>query len=193
MQEDHDCKNLKPIGARPKTVLETQREQGMAAFRRLKLWAEEQRKKKEAQNKKSEKSGFSLFSKSKASSGVSASVIAEQQALKRAAKGDEKVPAEKRIYLYVEASADTTKSKYPSGKFFYNKEWSVGKVLDAAAKSLQVQNVNNRGGGEEDKLRVFHVEGGKLLNFGEKIGERVKTGDMIVLLRGVGDPNLIDL
>ena len=66
-------------------------------------------------------------------------------------------------------------------------------MLDEAAKGLQIQNVNNRGGGEEEKLRVFHVEGGRLLEFGEKIGEGVVSGNTLVLLRGVGPavPDLI--
>ena len=120
---------------------------------------------------------------------------AEVNALKRGAKGEASVPTEKRVYLHVEASADTTKAKFPTGKFFYNKEWTVGRVLDMAAKALQVQNVNNHGGGEEEKLRVFHVEGGRLLKFSEKIGEACVSGNMIVLLRGVGsgEPDLIDL
>lgn len=62
----------------------------------------------------------------------------------------------------------------------------MGKVLDAAARTLQVVNVNNRGGGEEERLRVFSVEGGRLLAFGERVGEGVRDGDTLVLLRGVG-------
>lgn len=112
--------------------------------------------------------------------------------LKKTAKGDDKVPVEKRVYIHVEASADTISAKVPKGAFFYNKEWSVGRVLDIAAKSLQVQNLNNRGGGEEEKLRVFHVEGGRLLEFSEKLGVTVQTGNTIVLLRGVG-PAIPDL
>lgn len=88
----------------------------------------------------------------------------------------------------MEASADTTKAKYPTGDFFYNKEWSVGRVLDAAAKALQVENVNNRGGGEVERLRVFHVEAGRLLEFSEKLGTACQSGNTIVLLRGVGPP-----
>ena len=107
-------------------------------------------------------------------------------ALKRTAKGDAKVPMDKRIYLYVEAEANTTSSKLPKGEYWYNKEWSVGRILDAAAKSLQVENVNNRGGGEEERLRVFHVELGRLLEFGEKAGDVCVNGNTIVLLRGVG-------
>ena len=106
--------------------------------------------------------------------------------LKKTAKGDEKVPVEKRVYLHVEAEASTTTSKLPKGEFWYSKEWSVGRLLDVAAKGLQVENLNNRGGGEEERLRVFHVEGGRLLEFGEKVEDVLVTGNTIVLLRGVG-------
>jgi len=109
-------------------------------------------------------------------------------ALKKTAKGDDKVPMEKRIYLNVQAEASTTTAKIPKGAFFYSTEWSTGRVLDSAAKSLQIQNLNNRVDGEEDKLRVFHVEGGRLLDFSEKIGAAVQTGNTLVLLRGVGPP-----
>lgn len=107
-------------------------------------------------------------------------------ALKRNAKGDEKVPVEKRVYVYVEASAETVTSKIPKGTFFYSADFSVGRLLDLAARSLQVQNVNNRSESEEDKLRVFHIEGGRLLGFGEKVGACLRTGETVVLLRGVG-------
>lgn len=190
MPEDHDCKNVVPLGARPTNILQQQRERGMSALAKLKVWAEEKRKKE--LEKQTKKSGFlGLGSKSSAAR----EALAAANELKRTAKGDVSVPQDKRVYLYVEASADTTKAKYPTGKFYYNKDWTVGRVLDMAAKSLQVQNVNNRGGGEEEKLRVFHVEGGRLLKFGEKIGEPCQTGNMIVLLRGVGsgEPDLIDL
>jgi hypothetical protein len=115
--------------------------------------------------------------------------------LKKTAKGDDKLPPEKRVYISVEAEAATTTAKYPKGAFFYSKDWVIGRVLDAAAKSLQVQNVNNQGTDEKDKLRVFHVEGGRLLDFSEKLGTSVVSGNNIVLLRGVGppEPDLIDL
>lgn len=110
----------------------------------------------------------------------------ELATLKRTAKGEAKIPQEKRVYLFVEASSDTVTAKVPKGNFFYSTEYSVGRVLDLAAKSLQVANLNNRVEGEEDKLRVFHVEGGRLLDFGEKLGGVLQTGNTIVLLRGVG-------
>ncbi|KAF2676008.1 hypothetical protein K458DRAFT_380673 [Lentithecium fluviatile CBS 122367] len=192
MPEDHDCKNVVPAGARAgNRILQQQRERGMTALTKLKIWAEEKRKRDSEGRTK--KSGFlGLGSKS---SSAAREALAVANDLKRTAKGDASVPQDKRVYLHVEASADTTKAKYPTGKFYYNKDWTVGRVLDMAAKSLQVQNVNNRGGGEEEKLRVFHVEGGRLLKFSEKIGEPCQTGNMIVLLRGVGpgEVDLIDL
>ncbi|KAH8701412.1 hypothetical protein GQ44DRAFT_631774 [Phaeosphaeriaceae sp. PMI808] len=193
MPEDHDCANVTRAGA---SVGSSARQSTMSALAKLKLWAENKRR-EDAERRggaSAKKSGFLGLVKSRGS-GANATAQAELNALKRAAKGEASIPAEKRIYLHVEASADTTKAKYPTGKFFYNAEWTVGRVLDVAAKSLQVQNVNNRGGGEEEKLRVFFVEGGRLLRFGEKVGEACKNGNMIVLLRGVGDgePDLIDL
>lgn len=59
-------------------------------------------------------------------------------------------------------------------------------MLDAAARALQVENMNNRGGGEEDRLRVYHVEGGRVLDFGEKVGDVLGNGNTVVLLRGIG-------
>jgi hypothetical protein len=175
MKEDHACSTLKPLGARP-ISLSNQKERGLAALERIKSWGI---------SKKASLSTSSILPTKKSSAATSLAAI---NSLKTAAKGDTKVPPEKRLYLHVEASADTTKAKFPTGKFFYSQEWSVGRVLDAAAKALQVENVNNRGGGEAEKLRVFHVEGGRLLEFSEKLGDVAKTGNTIVLLRGVGPP-----
>lgn len=107
--------------------------------------------------------------------------------LKKNAKGDAKVPVEKRVYLYVEAEAASKSASVPRSELFFSFEWRVGRVLDEAARQLGVENVNNRGGGEMERLRVFHVEGGRVLGFGDKLGEMVKSGETIVLLRGVGD------
>ena len=179
MGEEHDCSNLIPLGARPVQSTSLQTEKAKAAFSRLKAWGREKQ--------------AAVTPKPKPSS--KAAQFAAVAMLKKAAKGDEKIPTEKRVYLHVEAEAASTTSKFPRGEFFYNKEWSVGRVLDAAAKSLQVQNVNNRGGGEVEKLRVFHVEGGRLLEFGEKSGEALVSGNTVVLLRGVGPavPDLIEM
>ncbi|KAF2455008.1 hypothetical protein BDY21DRAFT_350904 [Lineolata rhizophorae] len=187
MREDHDCANLPPIGARARSsgaAQPTSKEKGLAALERFKRWGAA-KKAAAASSGSSGSSGGNSFLKKRSSAATAA---AELNALKAAAKGDAKIPVEKRLYLHVEASADTTKAKFPTGKFFYSRDWSVGRVLDAAASALQVENMNNRGGGEENRLRVFHVEGGRLLEFGQKVGECVKDGNTIVLLRGVGPP-----
>lgn len=184
LKEDHDCKNLVPIGARVGR-LDGETEKARVAFGRLKAWGA-------AQKANIVKSTERALPKPKPTSAAVRMVAVNN--LKKTAKGDEKLLPEKRIYLYVEAEAATTTAKFPTGSFFYSKDWVIGRVLDAAAKSLQVQNVNNQGMDERDKLRVFHVEGGRLLEFNEKVGDALVSGNKIVLLRGVGPaiPNLIE-
>ncbi|CZT17875.1 related to Zn-finger protein [Ramularia collo-cygni] len=177
---DHNCVNLTPLGGggggggTSLAGLQTSKEKGLAALDRLRAWGA---------SKKSTIANSTPQGKSKQSA---AQTLAATTALKNTAKGDDKIPRDQRIYLHVEASSETLTAKIPRGKFFYGAEWSVGRMLDAAAKALQVSNVNNRSESEEDKLRVFHVEGGRLLDFGEKVGGSLKTGNTIVLLRGVG-------
>lgn len=186
VKEDHDCKNLIPLGVQQrKSDPNSTQEKTKAAFGRLRAWGS--KKSEEAQ-----KATSRVLPKAKPST-VSNRLIATNN-LKKTAKGDEKLPAEKRVYLFVEAEAATTTSKFPKGEFFYSKDWVVGRVLDAAAKALQIQNVNNASTEETDKLRVFHVEGGRLLEFGEKVGGVLASGNTIVLLRGVGPavPDLIE-
>ncbi|KAL9053155.1 MAG: hypothetical protein Q9162_004952 [Coniocarpon cinnabarinum] len=127
--------------------------------------------------------------KSKRPSKPSAAIV-QVNALKKSAKGDMKIPPDSRIYVHLEAVAEgegVAGAKIPKADAFYSKDWSVGKILDAAATTLAVTNVNNRGGGEEQRLRVFYVDGGKLLPFSDKLSATgVKNGDTLVLLRGVG-------
>lgn len=128
----------------------------------------------------------------RATSGASA--IAQLNEIKRTAKGEASIPADKRIYLHVVGTTDkpattTAADEPPSGNFFFDPRWKVGRVLDDAARKLKVQNLNNRVGDEEARLRVFHIESGAFLEFSEQIGgegSKVKSGDTIVLLRGAG-------
>lgn len=182
MKEDHLCSTLIPIGARPKDRGISQAQKALA---RLKAWGKSRREAVAAVAAMPEKKRAN----------VRTNQILELNKLKKEAKGDSKIPAEKRVYLHVEAEAATTTSKVSAGDYFYNKEWSVGRLLDAAAQALQVENVNNRGGGEDSKLRVFHIEGGRLLEFSEKVGIGLQNGNTIVLLRGIGPaiPNLIEV
>ena len=115
-----------------------------------------------------------------------AAQVAAFNTLKRTAKGDDKIPQEKRLYLHVEAEAASITSKIPKAELFFNEDWTVGRVLDEAAKRLQVSNVNNRVDKEEERLRIYHVEGGRVLEFGEKLGKVSMSGNTVVLLRGIG-------
>ncbi|KAG9662285.1 AN1 zinc finger protein, partial [Aureobasidium melanogenum] len=174
LRESHDCAKLTLIGAR------ANKEKGLNALAKLRAWGQAKQKNISDNNIKP--------STSSAKPLTAAQRVRATAELKKNAKGDAKVPMEKRIYINVEASADTTKAKHPTGQFFYSSEWSIGRILDLAATSLQVENLNNRVDGEAEKLRVFHVEGGRLLDFSEKLGAAVKTGNTLVLLRGVGPP-----
>lgn len=177
LREDHDCKNKPPIGARAAGEAKAAAiaDGAKSALERFRLWG--QAKREQA------KTSFA----SKSTSSKAAQMVAVNT-LKKTAKGDTKVPPEKRVYLYVEAEAATAKAKIPKGEFFYSQDWVVGRLLDAAARSLQVQNINNQSNSEEDRLRVFHVEGGRLLEFNEKLGTVLQSGNTVVLLRGVGPP-----
>lgn len=171
--EEHDCKNLVPIGARPAQV--NIGRSASSALSKLKAWGASR---KEAASR--------ALPKPKPTT-ASQRIVAVNQ-LKKTAKGDVKLAPEKRVYLYVEAEAETTTAKFPKGQFFFNKDWVVGRLLDSAATSLQVENLNNSSADEKNKLRVFHVEGGRVLEFNEKIGAAVTSGNTIVLLRGIGQP-----
>lgn len=124
-----------------------------------------------------------------------AAQLAALSTLKRNAKGDPNLPAEKRIHLHVEAEAASTTSKLPEADLYFNQDWSVGRMLDEAAKRLQVANLNNRVETEEQRLRVYHVEAGRLLEYSEKLGSGLQSGNTVVLLRGVGPavPDLIEM
>ncbi|KAM0143567.1 hypothetical protein ACHAP3_000237 [Botrytis cinerea] len=179
--EDHDCKNLVPIGARVGRFNE-QQTSAKLAFGKLRAWGAAQ---------KAKVASTRVLPEPKPSSAAARLVAVNQ--LKKTAKGDAKIPPEKRVYINVDAEAATTTAKFPTGAFFYSKDWVMGRVLDAAAKALQVENVNNQGTDEKEKLRIFHVEAGRLLEFNEKVGDALVSGNRIVLLRGVGPavPDLI--
>jgi predicted nucleic acid binding AN1-type Zn finger protein len=179
LKEDHNCKNLVPIGARV-SGMDATAEKAKSALERLRLWGSA--KKEQASR---------VLPKPKPTSNAARLVAVNN--LKKTAKGDDKLAPEKRVYIYVEAEAETAKAKFPKGQFYYSKDWVVGRVLDAAARSLQVQNINNQSTDERDKLRVFHVEGGRVLDFSEKVGTALVSGNTIVLLRGIGPaPDLIE-
>jgi AN1-type zinc finger protein 1 len=174
MPEDHDCKNVVPLGAKTGGATEqSNKEKLKLGFGKLKLWGKSQQDRMEKYKPKPKPSSAAVR-------------VAEMNKLKRECKGDDRVPVEKRVYLYVEAEKETAKAKLTEAKVWFSEEWSVGRMLDEAAKRLQVANLNNKIDKEEDRLRVYHVEGGRLLEFSDKVGKALVSGNTVVLLRGVG-------
>ncbi|KAI5837995.1 hypothetical protein DFP73DRAFT_575749 [Morchella snyderi] len=179
LQDSHNCDSIKPASTGSSSTA-AGHDMAKAALSRFKAWTAS---KKETLIKSAGGGGGGSSSKAP-------NPVVELAKLRRTAKGDEKIPVDKRVYVHVEAEAKSTSSKLPRGEFWYGKDWTVGRVLDKAAQGLQVANVNNRDEGEEKKLRVFHVEGGRMLEFGEKLGDAVVSGNTLVLLRGV---KIVDL
>jgi AN1-type zinc finger protein 1 len=178
LREEHDCAKLIPIGARPgrsgggtgPSPNETLR----SMFSRVKSWGKE-------------KSGAVTSNLTRSKHSTTANNILELNELKRTAKGESSIPVDKRLYLRVFGTSETQKAEPPSGNFYFDSRWKVGRVLDDAARKLHVENVNNRGRGEENRLRVFHVESGQFLDFADVISAgSVRQGHTIVLLRGAG-------
>ena len=177
MREGHDCKNVVPLGAKKPAAIsataDVSKEKLRLGLGKLRSWGSKQQ-------------GRFENMKPKAKQGSAAQRMVEVNKLKRECKGDERVVVEKRVYLYVEAEKETVTVKVKEGKLWASAEWSVGRLLDDVAKRLQVANLNNQAKGEEDVLRVYHVEGGRILEFSEKVGKVLVNGNTIVLLRGVG-------
>lgn len=173
--EEHNCKNLIPIGARPiDTALRENREKLRQGFGKLKLWSVN----------KQQELGKSIQPKPKPTS-KAAQVVALNQ-LKKTATGDASVPNDKRIYLHCSATEKVTKDGKPKeAALWFSQDWKVGRLLDVAANKLAVANVNNSAQSDELRLRVYHVESGEVLEFSEKTGQRMVSGNSIVLIRGL--------
>ncbi|CAG8041213.1 unnamed protein product [Penicillium olsonii] len=179
LREEHDCAKVTPLGARAGNAAPADTIKSM--FARVRTWG------RDKQQAAAKGSLLPALPKMKPKPNSPAARAVAVNGLKRSAKGDAGVPADKRLYLHAVGTAETQAAEPPAGDFFFDSRWKVGRVLDDAAKKLRVENLNNRVGGEDAKLRVFHVESGEFLEFSESIGAgKVKQGDTIVLLRGAG-------
>ncbi|OJJ33174.1 hypothetical protein ASPWEDRAFT_114591 [Aspergillus wentii DTO 134E9] len=173
LREEHDCAKMTPLGARPGNQ-GSPNETLRSMFAKVRTWGKDT----------SKAATTTLTPKPKPNSPAARAV--QLNTMKRSAKGDAGVPADKRLYLHVVGTSDTQASDPPRGDFFYDSRWKVGRVLDDAARRLHVENLNNRVG-EDGRLRLFHVESGEFLEFSDAIGmEKVKQGNTIVMLRGAG-------
>ncbi|KAK9473113.1 uncharacterized protein V1510DRAFT_415147 [Dipodascopsis tothii] len=115
--------------------------------------------------------------------------------LKQNARGETSIAPPNRVYVYVES--EHARATSPSGgkdraEMFFGKDWVVGRVLDKAAVRLQISNLNSMKAADEDRLRVFHVDGGKVLEFSDRLGNAgVRDGDTLVIVKGVRIPSLL--
>ncbi|KAJ5632295.1 hypothetical protein N7490_008634 [Penicillium lividum] len=174
LREEHDCAKLTPLGARQGNGA-TANETIKSMFARVRTWG-----------KDTQAAGANLIPKPKQKANSPAARAVTVNTMKRSAKGEANVPVDKRLYLHTVGTADTQAAEPPSGDFYFDSRWKVGRVLDDVAKRLRVENLNNRIGGEEARLRMFHVETGEFLDFSDSIGLKVNQGDTVVLLRGAG-------
>ncbi|KAJ5604977.1 hypothetical protein N7510_010131 [Penicillium lagena] len=181
LREEHDCAKVTPLGARQGGSGANANETLKSMFAKVRTWGREKQQSAASTNINN------ILPKPKPKPNSPAARAAEVNQMKRSAKGDAGVPADKRVYLHTVGTADTQASEPPAGDFYFDSRWKVGRVLDDVARRLKVENLNNRAAGEEARLRVFHVESGEFLEFSDALGGgKVKSGDTIVLLRGAG-------
>lgn len=175
LKEEHDCAKIAPrLGTSAEGPASGDTVRSM--FARVRSWGKD---------KSQAATAAAAAAKPKPKPNSAAARMAQTTAMKKAAKGDPGIPADRRVYLHVVGTSETQGVDPPNGDFWFDSKWKVGRVLDDAAKRLGVENLNNRVG-EEARLRVFHVESGEFLEFSDAIGTKVKTADTVVLLRGAG-------
>ncbi|KAL3475290.1 hypothetical protein BJX99DRAFT_229967 [Aspergillus californicus] len=176
LREEHDCAKIAPrlgtggAGTAPNETIRSM-------FARVRTWGKD---------KSQAAAAAAVAAKPKPKANSPAARTMQLNTLKKAAKGDTGVPADKRVYLHVVGTSETQQGDPPNGNFWFDARWKFGRVLDDAAKRLKVENVNNRAA-EEARLRLFHVESGEFLEFSDVLGGgKVRSGDTIVMLRGAG-------
>ncbi|KAJ9194384.1 hypothetical protein DTO166G4_1600 [Paecilomyces variotii] len=172
LREEHDCSKLIPLGARPGHGGSTPNDTIKSMFSRIRTWGN---------------NATSIGPNGKPKPTSAASRMVQVNTMKKTAKGEASIPADKRIYLHVVGTSTTQRPDPPTSNLFFDTRWKVGRVLDDAARRLGVENLNNRADSEEAKLRIFHIESGEFLEFSDTIGDgKLKSGDTIVLMRGAG-------
>jgi len=184
--EDHSCKTLTPLGARPSpatTLLDTNREKLRLGFSRLKAsWTSSNTPgSTTTTTKKSSPTTTTKQNPTKKST-----PLTSLNTLKQTATGDPKTPLPNRIYLHVSCTDKLTKDNLPkSAAMYFDSNWKIGKILDLVATKLNVENLNHVASEGEKRLFVYHVEGGGVLGFGDVVGKVVKNGQSLVLVRGL--------
>jgi len=113
--------------------------------------------------------------------------------LRKQAKGDGKIPANDRIYiwtLYINAKCDEDLTKINVDKdrkaIFVSKNWPVGRALDSIADQLAVGNFNNKTNDSQERLNIFKVvnENPVVVGTSERCVKAFANGDTIYLVKG---------
>jgi hypothetical protein len=104
----------------------------------------------------------------------------DRQRVKLRAKGDDKVPVEKRFFL--ETTVKVGKAPLEPIPLFVSREWTIGRVVDFIATRAKVPNNNNKPG--RPKLVLLHCRSGAILPFDIPLAllePEVVDGDKVVL------------
>eukprot|EP01112_Ceratiomyxa_fruticulosa_P019655 TRINITY_DN6485_c0_g1_i1.p1 TRINITY_DN6485_c0_g1~~TRINITY_DN6485_c0_g1_i1.p1 ORF type:complete len:230 (-),score=43.52 TRINITY_DN6485_c0_g1_i1:55-744(-) len=95
------------------------------------------------------------------------------------AKGDEKIPSERRFYAEVVFPLD---SGVETKMMFFDSKWTVGKTLDVVATAGSITNNNHKPGAE--KLYLISLKTGEVIPNAKtlsEIGEPLRSGDSLLL------------
>ncbi|RIA96015.1 hypothetical protein C1645_859812 [Glomus cerebriforme] len=103
----------------------------------------------------------------------------EVMKLKSKAQGESSIPANARLYLSVDFPHDSNIHNKP---MFFNKDWTVGKVLDKVATEGKIKNINNKISLDDpSRLVLFNKETKNILETNKKLNQVVENGDNISL------------
>ncbi|KAG9298317.1 hypothetical protein G9A89_002805 [Geosiphon pyriformis] len=107
------------------------------------------------------------------------SKLIEVMKMKSKAQGEASIPQDARIYVSVSFPRDY---KILAKPLFFNKNWTIGKVLDQIAVSVKIRNVNNQLTPDNlEYLVLLNKETGEILEMARKFGDLVESGAEILL------------
>lgn len=121
------------------------------------------------------------------------SPIVELSKLKKSAKGDIKVKADDRVYvwgLFVNGNGESQLSSInvetDKKPLYVSKLWPVGRALDSIAETLKISNYNNSTLNSEERLNIFLNKDDdiKLVQNSDRVTKAFKNGDIIYLVKG---------
>ena len=127
---------------------------------------------------------------------TAASKMLEMTQLKRSAKGDARITATDRVYVWVSYNSDDDTQFNGKHAQFFSKKWPIGKMLDSSADLAKVKNLNNKVVDSALKLAMFRKmrDGEKLTEAASegfvyiptsgRVEKEIKDGDDVYILRG---------